>query len=127
MYFCLPLTEYRSSNILNQMVNHSTKLDHTFSALSDPTRRAIISQLAKGEFSITELATPFAMSLPAFSKHVRILEHAGLLIRKKQGRVHYCRLNVGPLQDAAQWLVFYQQFWDSRMDALADFLEETSE
>jgi len=109
------------------MVYYSTSLDHVFSALSDPTRRAIISQLAKGEFSIMELASPFDMSLPAVSKHVRILEDAGLLIRKKRGRVHYCHLNARPLRDAAQWLVFYQQFWDSKLDALANFLQETSE
>jgi DNA-binding transcriptional ArsR family regulator len=109
------------------MVNYSANLDMTFSALSDPTRRSIISRLAKGEISIMELASPFDMSLPAVSKHVRVLEKAGLLIRKKRGRVHYCRLNALPLRDAAQWLVFYQQFWDAKLDALANFLEETSE
>ncbi|MCI0608001.1 MAG: metalloregulator ArsR/SmtB family transcription factor [Anaerolineae bacterium] len=109
------------------MVYYSTSLDHVFSALSDPTRRAIISKLAKGEISIMELASPFNMSLPAVSKHVRILEDAGLLTRKKRGRVHYCRLNAHPLRDAAQWLVFYQQFWDTKLDALANFLKETSE
>ncbi|HEX6270420.1 MAG TPA: metalloregulator ArsR/SmtB family transcription factor [Anaerolineales bacterium] len=109
------------------MVNYSANLDMTFSALSDPTRRAIISQLAKGETSIMELASPFDMSLPALSKHVRVLENAGLLIRKKKGRVHYCRLNARPLLDAVQWLVFYRQFWDAKLDALASFLEETSE
>ena len=109
------------------MVYYSISLDHVFSALSDPTRRAIISQLAKGEFSIMELASPFNMSLPAVSKHVRILENAGLLTRKKRGRVHYCRLNPYPLRDAAQWLVFYQKFWDTKMDALANYLKETSE
>ena len=109
------------------MVNYSPSLDQTFAVLSDPTRRAIISQLAKGEFSIMELASPFDMSLPAVSKHIRILEDAGLLIRKKRGRVHYCHLNARPLRDAAQWLAFYQQFWDSKLDALANFLQETSE
>ena len=109
------------------MVNYSANLDMTFSALSDPTRRAILSQLAKGEASIMELASPFEMSLPAVSKHVRVLEDAGLLIRRKRGRVHYCRLNARPLRDAAQWLVFYQQFWDTKLDALANFLEESSE
>ena len=109
------------------MVKFSPTIDHTFSALSDPTRRAIILQLANGEFSIMELASPFDMSLPAVSKHVRILEDAGLLIRKKRGRVHYCRLNARPLRDAAQWLVYYQQFWDTKLDALANFLQETSE
>ena len=109
------------------MVYYSASLDNIFSALSHPTRRAIISQLAKGEISIMELASPFNMSLPAVSKHVRILENAGLLTRKKRGRVHYCRLNAYPLRDAAQWLVFYQQFWDTKLDALTNFLKETSE
>jgi DNA-binding transcriptional ArsR family regulator len=102
-------------------------LDHTFSALSDPTRRAIISKLAKGDLPIMELASPFDMSLPAVSKHIRVLEKAGLVIRKKQGRVHYCRLNAQPLRDAAKWLAFYQKFWDAKLDSLANFLEENSE
>jgi DNA-binding transcriptional ArsR family regulator len=102
-------------------------LNNTFSALSDPTRRAIISKLAEGDIPIMELAAPFDMSLPAVSKHIRVLEKAGLLIRRKQGRVHYCRLNAGPLRDAAKWLAFYQQFWDAKLDSLANFLEEHSE
>jgi DNA-binding transcriptional ArsR family regulator len=102
-------------------------LNNTFSALSDPTRRAIISKLAKGELPIMELASPFDMSLPAVSKHIRVLEKAGLVICKKQGRVHYCRLNAQPLRDAAKWLAFYQKFWDAKLDALASFLEENSE
>jgi DNA-binding transcriptional ArsR family regulator len=103
------------------------ELDTTFSALSDPTRRAIMSKLAEGEIPIMELASPFDMSLPAVSKHIRVLEKAGLLVRRKQGRVQYCRLNARPLRDAAKWLAFYQQFWDARLDSLADFLEEKSE
>jgi DNA-binding transcriptional ArsR family regulator len=106
------------------MVYYSKQLDQTFSALSDPTRRAIISTLVKGEVSILELASPFDMSLPAVSKHIRVLEKAGLLTRKKQGRVQYCRLNAAPLQDAAKWLAFYQQFWDAKLDSLANLLEE---
>jgi DNA-binding transcriptional ArsR family regulator len=109
------------------MVNYSVDLNNTFSALSDPTRRAIISKLAKGDMPIMELASPFDMSLPAVSKHIRVLEKAGLLIRRKQGRVHYCRLNAKPLRDAAKWLAFYQQFWDAKLDSLANFLEENSE
>jgi len=108
------------------MVNYSAVLDTTFSALSDPTRRAIISKLSEGELPITELASPFDMSLPAVSKHIRVLENAGLLIRRKQGRVYYCRLNAQPLRDAAKWLAYYHQFWDARLDSLADFLEEKS-
>jgi len=102
-------------------------LNNTFSALSDPTRRAIVTKLAEGETSILELAAPFDMSLPAVSKHIRVLEKAGLLVRRKQGRVHYCRLNAQPLREAATWLAFYQQFWDARLDALATFLEDKTE
>jgi DNA-binding transcriptional ArsR family regulator len=109
------------------MVNYSMDLNQTFSALSDPTRRAILSKLAKGDVPILELASPFDMSLPAVSKHIRVLEKAGLLIRRKQGRVHYCRLNVKPLRAAAKWLAFYQQFWDAKLDSLTNFLEENSE
>lgn len=108
------------------MVYYSETLDFTFSALSDPTRRAIISKLAKGEASIMEIASPFNMSLPAVSKHIRALEKAGLVVRSKRGRVHYCRLNAKPLQDATKWLVFYQQFWDAKLDSLANYLEGNS-
>ena len=108
------------------MVYYSVELDQTFSALSDPTRRAIVSKLAEGDASILELATPFDMSLPAVSKHIRVLEKAGLLTRKKQGRVQYCKLNAAPLQDAAKWLSFYQKFWDAKLDSLASFLEDKS-
>ncbi|MDK1029076.1 MAG: metalloregulator ArsR/SmtB family transcription factor [Anaerolineae bacterium] len=108
------------------MVYYNQGLDNTFSALSDPTRRAIVSKIAIGEVPIMELASPFNMSLPAVSKHVRVLENAGLLIRKKRGRVQYCRLNASPMRDATDWLIKYQQFWDTKLDALANFLEEQS-
>jgi DNA-binding transcriptional ArsR family regulator len=103
------------------------ELNRTFYALSDPTRRAIISRLSGGDVSILELASPFDMTLPAVSKHIRVLEKAGLLTRTKHGRVQYCRLNVNPLREAANWLAFYQQFWDAKLDSLADFLEENSD
>ena len=103
------------------------QLSATLAAIADPTRRAIVSRLAEGESSIKSLSSPFNMTLPAVSKHVRVLEEAGLVIREKRGRVHYCRLNAGPLRDAASWLVFYQKFWDAKLDSLANFLEETSE
>ena len=109
------------------MVYYSHDLDLTFSALSDPTRRAIINRLADGETSIIELASPFDMSLPAVTKHIRVLEKAGLLTRKKLGRVQYCRLNAAPMRDAAKWLAFYQKFWDAKLDSLANFLEENPE
>jgi DNA-binding transcriptional ArsR family regulator len=103
------------------------QLDLTFSALSDPTRRAILSKLSKGDASIMELASPFAMSLPAISKHIRVLESAGLVTRTKRGRVNYCHLNAGPMQEATKWLLFYQRFWNTKLDALEEFLEENPE
>ena|SRR5687767_9857702 len=105
------------------MVNFSPQaLDSTFAALSDPTRRAILTRLAEGEASILQLKQPYSMSLPAFSKHVRVLEQAGLLERRKVGREHRCRLAPGPLQDASNWLTFYQRFWLGKLDALDDYL-----
>ncbi len=107
------------------MVNYSAQtLDRTFSALSDSTRRAILARLARGEATISELASPFEMSLPAISKHVRVLESAGLLTRRKRGREHHCRLSPGALRGAAEWLAFYRQFWELRLDDLADYLAE---
>jgi DNA-binding transcriptional ArsR family regulator len=108
------------------MVNHATKnLDNLFSALSDPTRRAILARLSRGAASVTEVAEPFEMSLPAISKHLRILENAGLIVRLKEGRVHHLRLSAAPLQSAAAWLADYRQFWDEQFDSLAQFLEAT--
>jgi len=109
------------------MVYYSEQLDLTFSAISDPTRRDILSRLAQGEVSITELASPYSMTLPAISKHIRVLETAGLVKRAKRGRVNYCRLNAEPMQEATKWLLFYQRFWDTKLDALEDFLEENPE
>ena len=100
-------------------------LDATFAALADPTRRAILARLAAGEASVTTLAEPFHVSLPAVSKHLRVLQRAGLLARKKQGRVHRCRLSPEPLKDAAEWVAFYRPFWEEQLDALARFLTET--
>jgi DNA-binding transcriptional ArsR family regulator len=100
------------------------QLDRLFSALSDPTRRAILARLAKGEASVGELAGPFSMSLPAISKHLRVLERAGLLERSVEGRTHRCRLQPRPLQDAVDWLAGYRVFWEDRFDALARYLEQ---
>ncbi|MFQ5693405.1 MAG: ArsR/SmtB family transcription factor [Nitrospinota bacterium] len=110
------------------MVKHpSATLDATFAALSDPTRRAILARLARGESSVTELARPFNVSLPAVSKHLRVLERAGLLVRERDGRVHRCRLNAKPMKDADDWIRRYRNFWENRLDALAKYLESTSE
>ncbi len=106
------------------MVNYSTHtLDRTFSALSDPTRRAILARLTQGGATVTELARPFDMSLPAVSKHLRVLENAGLMTRRREGRIHHCRLAAVPLQGAADWLEFYRSFWETRFDSLADYLK----
>lgn len=110
------------------MVNYSSsKLDNIFSALADPTRRAILARLAEGEVTIKELAKPHAMSLPAISKHIKVLERAGLLKREIDGRIHRCQLTGKPLGAAADWIGHYRKFWDSRLDALAQYLEDTNE
>jgi DNA-binding transcriptional ArsR family regulator len=102
----------------------SHTLDRTFAALSDPTRRAILARLAQGDASVTELAAPFAMSLPAISKHLRVLEQAGLIERTKDGRVHHLHLVAQPLHEAAAWIAHYQQFWEQQLAALADYLHD---
>jgi len=111
--------------IFNRMVNYYVPtLDATFRALADPTRRAILERLSRGESSVTGLAEPFKVSLPAISKQLRVLEKAGLLSREKDGRVHRCRLNAGPMREAADWISDYRRFWERQLDALADYLEE---
>ena len=107
------------------MVKHNyNPLDRTFAALSDPTRRAILARLAHGESSVSQIAKPFDMSLPAISKHLVVLERAGLLARTKDGRVHRLRLEANPMKDAAAWIEHYRSFWTGQLDALADYLEQ---
>lgn len=98
-------------------------LSHTFAALADPTRRAILARLASGETSVTELAEPFAMSLPAISKHLKVLERAGLIARGREAQWRPCRLQAGPLQDVSGWLDQYRQYWDRSFDRLDDYLK----
>jgi len=93
-------------------------LDVVFSALSDPTRRAILEALAKGQRSVTELSDPHDMSMPAISKHLRVLEDAGLIVRSKDGRLRRCSLNSEPLRAAADWLERYREFWEAKFEAL---------
>jgi DNA-binding transcriptional ArsR family regulator len=107
------------------MVNYSPHLDATFSALSDPTRRAILARLALGEATVSELAEPFPVSLPAISKHLRVLESAGLLRRNVDGRVHRCTLVSEPMKEAAGWVEQYRVFWESQLNALEKYLEGT--
>jgi DNA-binding transcriptional ArsR family regulator len=97
-------------------------LSATFSALADPTRRAILSRLAAGEASVTELAQPFAMSMPAISKHLKVLEHAGLIARGRDAQWRPCRLEAGPLRGIADWVEPYRRFWEGRFDRLDDYL-----
>ncbi len=107
------------------MVNYSKSLDSVFSALADPTRRAIVDRLAEGDSTVTELAQPFDMSLPAVSKHLKYLERAGLLVREVDGRIHRCHLRPDPLQQAAEWMNRYRHFWEGQFEALAQYLEQT--
>ena len=99
-------------------------LDATFAALADPTRRAILNRLRLGEASVTELAEPFAMSLPAVSKHLKVLENAGLIVRGREAQWRPCRLQAGPLKEAAAWIEDYRRFWEERYDRLEDLLRE---
>ncbi|HET9332580.1 MAG TPA: metalloregulator ArsR/SmtB family transcription factor [Gemmatimonadota bacterium] len=105
------------------MVTSSGKLDRTFAALSDSTRRAILARLAEGETTVGDLARPFRMSRPAISKHLRVLERAGLVQRQREGRVSRCELDAEPMRDAAQWIERYREFWGDRLDSLARYLE----
>ena len=105
------------------MVTSIRNLDRTFAALSDPTRRAILARLAEGETSVGELARPFRVSRPAISKHLRVLERAGLVQRQRDGRVSRCELDAEPMRDAARWIERYREFWGERFDSLARHLE----
>ena len=100
-------------------------LDATFSALADPTRRAILASLSQKSLTVLELAEPFDISLPAVSKHLRVLERAGLLKQEKEGRIRRCKLQAQPMKEAAQWIDKYKRFWEGQLDSLAVFLEKT--
>src|SRR5580700_2919175 len=99
-------------------------LDRTFAALSDPTRRRILEHLADGDRCVTDLARPYRMSLPAVSKHLRVLERAGLVRRARCGRVHQLKLEAKPMQSAQQWIEEYRHFWEKNMDRLDDYLKQ---
>jgi DNA-binding transcriptional ArsR family regulator len=121
---CAP---HQSCLIVNQMVKYPSRtLDRTFAALADPTRRQILAHLARGDRRVTDLARPHDMSLPAVSKHLRVLENAGLLRRRRYGRVHEMQLNAEPLKKAAQWVEDYRKFWEGSLDRLAAYLEKTN-
>jgi len=102
----------------------SDRLSTTFSALADPTRRAILARLASGEATVTELAEPFEMTLPAVSKHLKVLQRAGLIARGREAQWRPCRLEAAPLQDAADWIEHYRRFWEESLDRLDAYLKE---
>ena len=100
------------------------QLSNTFAALADPTRRAILARLAAGEAAVTELAEPFDMSLPAVSKHLKVLERAGLIARSRDAQWRPCHIEPAPLKDAADWIGHYKKFWEESFDRLDDYLRE---
>jgi DNA-binding transcriptional ArsR family regulator len=100
------------------------QLSVTFSALADPTRRAILGRLSKGERSVTELAEPFAMTLPAISKHLKVLERAGLIARGREAQWRPCKLKAQPLKDASAWIEEYRRFWEQSLDRLDEYLHK---
>ena len=104
------------------MVEQPKRLDRIFRALGDPTRRAMLKRLARGEQTVTELAAPHRMSLAAASKHIQTLEKAGLVKRTVRGRIHYCRIDPRPLERADDWLRAYERLWDTRIERLAELL-----
>jgi DNA-binding transcriptional ArsR family regulator len=106
------------------MATSPDRLSGTFAALADPTRRAILARLALGEASVGELAEPFAISLPAVSKHLKVLERAGLIARGRAAQWRPCRLEAGPLKDAARWIEHYRRFWEQSFDRLDDYLRK---
>lgn len=118
---------YLADQLFNESVEDIVppdQLSATFSALADPTRRAILARLASGEASVTEIAQPFAMSLPAISKHLKVLERAGLIARGRTAQWRPCRLEAAPLKDAAGWLEHYRRFWEESFDRLEEYLQE---
>jgi DNA-binding transcriptional ArsR family regulator len=100
------------------------RLTTTFAALADPTRRAILARLVAGEASVTELAEPFAMSMPAVSRHLKVLEHAGLIARGREAQWRPCRLQAEPLRDVADWIEHYRRFWEESFDRLDAYLHQ---
>jgi DNA-binding transcriptional ArsR family regulator len=109
------------------MVHHADPLSATFAALADPTRRAILARLAEGETSVSELAEPFEMSMPAVSKHLKVLERAGLIARGRDAQWRPCRLEGARLREIAQWLDAYREFWEQSFDRLDDYLRQVQD
>ena len=99
-------------------------LSITFAALADPTRRAILARLARGEATVSELAAPFALSLPGVSKHLKVLQRAGLIVQGRKAQWRPCRIEAGPLKDVADWTEHYRHLWEQRLDRLDEYLQE---
>jgi DNA-binding transcriptional ArsR family regulator len=106
------------------MPTTAARLDRTFAALADPTRRAILARLASGEATVTELAEPFEMTMPAVSKHLKVLERAGLIGRGREAQWRPCRLEAGPLKDVSDWVGNYRTFWEETFERLDEYLRE---
>jgi DNA-binding transcriptional ArsR family regulator len=122
------LTTIDNLHIINFMVNDSSeRLTTVFMALADPTRRAILERLAHGEASGTELAQPFSISVPAISRHLRVLKNADLILHRTDGRTHRFRLAANSMREAAAWLEHYRHFWEAQFDSLDTYLLATSE
>ena len=109
-------------NTADNLSAHRQPLDRVLAAIADPTRRAILERLRRGEATVTDVARPFAVSLNAVSKHLQVLERAGLMRRSVRGREHHCALKAGALRDAAQWIERYRSFWESGLDGLEAYL-----
>ena len=111
--------------LFNHMVKYQTdSLDLTFAALADPTRRSILERLSTGDSSVTALAEPYNVSLPAISKQLRVLERAGLLVQQKDGRVRRCKLEAQPMKEAVDWIAQYRRFWEDKLESLASYFED---
>ena len=103
---------------------HQDRLSSTFAALADPTRRAILARLASGETSVTELAKPFKMTMPAISKHLKVLDRAGLIKRSRVAQQRPCRIDAARLKEVSEWIEKYREFWEQRLDRLDEYLKE---
>ena len=108
---------------MGQSATRTDNLSAAFAALADPTRRAILARLATGECTVTELAEPFEMSMPAVSKHLRVLERAGLIARRREAQWRPCRIEGGPLKEVADWTEYYRHIWEDRLDRLGNYLQ----
>jgi DNA-binding transcriptional ArsR family regulator len=115
----------RVPHIFNHMVKYKSRLlDRTFAALADPTRRRILEHLSRGDRCVTDLARPYSMSLPAVSKHLRVLEKAGLVRRRRRGRLHSLKLRAAPMKEAQAWINRYREFWEGSLDRFEDYLNQ---